>query len=202
MNRFDALLKVGGSLHNSAALRPLIEHLAALAQHQRLLVLPGGGPFAEQVRHVDAHIDLSDSAAHWMAILSMDQYAYLLADLAPSAALVRDLDSAAAACDAGRLAILAPSTLLLQHDPLPHSWDVTSDTIAAWLAGWAQIERLVLLKSVAAEAQPMSLAALAAAGVIDPAFTHALQPQTICWIVDGRLAASHHTLTMTLSFFL
>ena len=44
--------------------------------------------------------------------------------------------------------MLLPAALLAEHDPLPESWDVTSDSIAAWVAGAAGASRLVLLKPV------------------------------------------------------
>jgi aspartokinase-like uncharacterized kinase len=34
-----------------------------------------------------------------------------------------------------------------QHDPLPHAWDVTSDSISAWVANLLGLD-LLLLKSV------------------------------------------------------
>ncbi|MDQ7029089.1 MAG: hypothetical protein Q9O62_04600 [Ardenticatenia bacterium] len=195
---FDALVKVGGSLCTQAALRSSATAWAALATEYRLLVLPGGGPFADQVRAVDTHFRLSDSAAHWMAILAMDQYGYLLADVIPGAILVRDLSAAADACAAGRLPVLAPSALLVRADPLPHSWQVTSDSLAAWLAEYTDIRLLVLLKAVAGVCrddpqtglatvlQEIPRHALAHCRVVDPYFVQALSPHTDCWIIDGR----------------
>ncbi len=191
---FDAIIKVGGSLYHHAEFSTIGATWAKLAQTQRLLLLPGGGPFADQVRTADARFQLSDSAAHWMAILAMDQYAYLLADLIPQAALVRDLAGASAACAAGQLAVLAPTMLLLQSDPLPHSWHITSDSIAAWLAQYADIRLLVLLKSVAGvyEAadstsllRQVSRQALAHYDIVDPYFAQILSPATQCWLIDG-----------------
>ena len=195
---FDAFIKVGGSLFDKSELQASAARWSMLAAQHRLLLLPGGGPFADQVRTADTRFNLSDSAAHWMAILSMDQYAYLLADLAPNAVLVRDLTTAAATCTAGHLAILAPSTLLLQLDPMPHSWQVTSDSIAAWLAAYAHIQLLILLKSVAG-ASPISLRensgaliprvpvqSLPGYNLVDPYFAQTLSAKTTCWILDGR----------------
>lgn len=196
---FDALLKAGGSLYHCPDLPAVAATWARLAQTRRLLLLPGGGPFTHQVRVADAHFHLSDSAAHWMAILGMDQYAYLLADLIPEALLVRDLAAAAESCAAGRLAVLAPSALLFASDSLPHCWQITSDSIAAWLAGYAAIPLLVLLKSVGGVYQSneennatillrqISRQALAGEDVVDPCFNQTLLPTTHCWIIDGRL---------------
>jgi aspartokinase-like uncharacterized kinase len=191
---FDALIKVGGSLYHQPGLPAITAAWAKLAKMHRLLLLPGGGPFADQVRAADARFRLRDSTAHWMAILAMDQYAYLLADLTPQAELVRDVTT----CPAGRLAILAPSTLLLQSDPLPHSWHITSDSIAAWLAKYAGIRLLVLLKSVAGvyETDPqsntpvllrqVSKQTLAHHDAVDSYFAQTLRPGTQCWLIDGR----------------
>ena len=195
---FDALIKVGGSLYQHPGLRASAAAWARLAARHRLLVLPGGGPFADQVRAAGAQVGLSDEAAHWMAILAIDQYGYLLADLAPRAAVTHDLNAAAAVCAAGRLAVLAPSTLLLQVDPLPHSWQVTADSIAAWLAGYVGCQRLALLKSIAGvyraapqEDSPALLEAisrreLAGQDVVDPYFVEALPAECECWLIDGR----------------
>ena len=42
--------------------------------------------------------------------------------------------------------VLAPYRWLREADPLPHSWTVTSDSIAAWVAGQVGARRLVLVK--------------------------------------------------------
>ena len=44
--------------------------------------------------------------------------------------------------------MLIPFDLLRHADPLPHSWRVTSDSIAAWVAELACAHMLVLLKDV------------------------------------------------------
>jgi aspartokinase-like uncharacterized kinase len=121
-----------------------------------------------------------------MAILAMDQFAYLLADLVPDVALVRDHASATKICQEKRLPVFAPSTLLLDHDPLPHSWNVTSDSIAAWLAARWQIKLLALLKTIDLPTNEAQVDDLIASELVDPYFGHALQPETTCWIIDGR----------------
>jgi aspartokinase-like uncharacterized kinase len=95
---------------------------------------------------VDRQLKLSDEAAHWMAVLAMDQYAHLLASRLRSAELVAGPPDIAAVLARARLPVLAPSRWLRDVDPLPHSWDVTSDSIAAWVAGMVGARRLVLVK--------------------------------------------------------
>ncbi len=92
-----------------------------------LLIVPGGSVFADTVRKVNA----SDEAGHWMAILAMEQYGYYLAD-GSAAELVYDI-----CIEDGGVYILLPYELLKKKDELPHTWDVTSDTIAAWAAHMA-----------------------------------------------------------------
>jgi 5-(aminomethyl)-3-furanmethanol phosphate kinase len=165
-----------------------METLASAARRRWLVVVPGGGGFADEVRRVDRRFRLSDSAAHWMAILAMDQYGYLLQRLAPGSALVRHRRELAP----GRLNVLAPSTWLLRADPLPHSWDVTSDSIAAWIARALRVRRLMLVKhmdcvlapDLAARERRAAIAALA--DVVDPYFSRALHPAIGCWIVRGQ----------------
>ena len=93
-----------------------------------VLVVPGGGPFADAVRAADRKYSLGADAAHWMAILGMEQYAFYLRDKNSAAAtyLITDIPRG--------VSILFPYRLLKTEDPLPHTWDVTSDTIAAWVA--------------------------------------------------------------------
>src|SRR5690606_6777814 len=95
---------------------------------------------------VDARLELSDAAAHWMAVLAMDQHAHLLHGRLPGSTLVDAPADASAALDRGQVPILAPYRWLAAADPLPHSWDVTSDSLAAWIAGAVGASRLVLVK--------------------------------------------------------
>src|SRR5262245_8895583 len=68
----DVVVKLGGSvLAHSTYFDDALAALAAAGKSRRLLVIPGGGPFADSVRAVDRQHRLSDDAAHWMAILAM-----------------------------------------------------------------------------------------------------------------------------------
>ena len=148
MSAFDAVLKVGGSLGRGPALLPLCQTLSQLAASYRLLVVPGGGEFADLVRGHDRRYHLSESTAHRMALLAMDQYGHLLAELVPGSQPVPDLGAARQVAAAGRVPVLLPAGLLIQADPLPNSWQVTSDSLGAWIAGLAGCGRFVLLKDV------------------------------------------------------
>lgn len=163
----DIVVKVGGGLLAFPGhLDAVLAALADAASTSRVLIVPGGGPFADAVRAVDRDLTLSDDAAHWMAVLAMDQYAHLLVSRLRSAGLASDAAGIAAELDRGRLPVLAPSRWLRDADPLPHSWDVTSDSIAAWVAGEVGARRLVLVKPPGAGDQ-----------AVDPYFHRALSPE-------------------------
>jgi aspartokinase-like uncharacterized kinase len=114
----DTVVKVGGGLLATVAiLDAVLAVVAAAAASRRLLVICGGGPFADAVRAVDRRIGLPDTAAHWMAVLAMDQYAHLVAARLAGAMLVADPRDTADAVDRGRIPVLAPSRWLRDRDP-------------------------------------------------------------------------------------
>jgi aspartokinase-like uncharacterized kinase len=91
--------------------------------------------FADAIRK--SRVD--DDSAHWMAIASMDQYGWFIASQGIMATALLQAPK--------RPVVFLPYCSLRQHDPLPHSWDVTSDSIAAWVADLLGLD-LLLLKSV------------------------------------------------------
>jgi hypothetical protein len=122
------VVKVGGSLFPEAG-----SVMSVLRESQMpVLVIPGGGPFARLVRSMH----LPDEPAHWMAILAMDQFGWYLA--AGGVPVTHELSPI------GRMEILLPYRVMRERDPLPHTWDVTSDTIAAWVASELGTDLLIL----------------------------------------------------------
>jgi aspartokinase-like uncharacterized kinase len=143
----DLIVKIGGGLLASVDdLDGVLTTVAAIAGRCRVLVVPGGGPFADTVRAVDQRLAVGDDAAHWMAVLAMDQYAHLLVSRLEAGAVVRTLADAVKMFEARKVPVLAPSRWLEDEDPLPHGWDVTSDSIAAWVAAASGARELVLVK--------------------------------------------------------
>jgi 5-(aminomethyl)-3-furanmethanol phosphate kinase len=186
------VVKVGGGLGDDA-LRPLCATLGELGERHPLLVVPGGGGFADAVREADRRFGLRAAASHRMAILGMEQFGWLLSELIPGAERRGDL----ARVGAGRATVLLPAALPL--DALPASWEVTSDSIAAWVAGETGAGRLVLVKGVDGlfvdwppRGQPLgrlSVAELAAlrTGGVDAYLPTVLEgAQFETWVVGGR----------------
>jgi probable H4MPT-linked C1 transfer pathway protein len=181
-SRIHTVVKVGGALlGRPGALDIVVPVLSRVAvRGEPVLVVPGGGPFADTVRRIDTEIGLSDHASHWMAILALDQYAELLASRIPRSRVVRSAGEATSALAAGELPILAPSDWLRRADPLPHSWDVTSDSIAAWVAGQVGAEHLVVAKAVKVDVSTL----------VDPHFARTLPEGVEALIVDPTELAS------------
>ena len=85
------VVKVGGGLLASpGALGHVCDTLSRVARRRAVVVVPGGGPFADAVREFERRFGLSADAGHWMALLAMDQYAQVLAERIPDAELVED----------------------------------------------------------------------------------------------------------------
>lgn len=141
------VIKIGGGLTAIPhALDRVCTEVSKAAKEHRLVIIPGGGPFADAVREFAQRSTLSEAAAHWMAMLAMDQYAHVLAERIPGAVLVEEPAEASGLVCEGRAVVLAPSRWMRSADVLPRSWEVTSDSIAAFIAGALDARRLVLIK--------------------------------------------------------
>lgn len=125
------VVKVGGSLFDRVV--PLLEIFREAGRP--VLIVPGGGKFADLVRR----LDVSEDAAHWMAIAGMEQFSWYIAS--------HGIPATSALALPAEVTVLLPYCALRKLDPLPHSWNVTSDTIAAWVARELSAD-LLLLKSV------------------------------------------------------
>jgi 5-(aminomethyl)-3-furanmethanol phosphate kinase len=165
-----SVIKVGGKLASQPQLLDRVcTAVATLSRSYRIVVVPGGGPFAAAIREFEQRVGISADAAHWMAILAMDQYAHVLAGRIRGAILVEESGALKGAASLNRVAVLAPSRWMRSADVLPHTWDVTSDSIAAFVAGALDAARLVLIKPTEN-------------GAVDPYF-HTALPVGMSWSV-------------------
>jgi aspartokinase-like uncharacterized kinase len=145
----DAVIKVGGSLAEDAErLKALCRKLRELAKKYALIVMPGGGRFANVVRELDQRFNLSSAVSHRMAILGMDQIGLLLCQMIPDSCATYLLDDAKQLSEVGVVPVFFPSRLMFKEDPLENSWDVTSDSIAAYVASRLSVAKLVLVTDV------------------------------------------------------
>ncbi|MCU0632390.1 MAG: uridylate kinase [Methanolinea sp.] len=162
------VLKIGGSLQGCA------REICTLLKEQAVpvLIVPGGGAFADLARECK----VEGSAAHWMAIAAMEQYGWFLSSFG--------LPVTARLCTPARPIILLPYGPLRSLDPLPHRWEVTSDTIAAWCAHTLHIP-LVLLKSV----DGIHSGGRLCASVLSPLPTEDVDPCFLPFVLEHRVPA-------------
>jgi aspartokinase-like uncharacterized kinase len=161
------VVKLGGSLADDPALAHWLHELAR-NRSACFVVVPGGGPFADAVRAAQRRWRFADEVAHVMAVGAMDQFAYLLCGIEKGSLPCSTLEQIEAAWVSGRLPVWLPARLVTRDQQLPRNWDVTSDTISAWLANALGASGLVLVKSCDLASDLKDLAPLAASGVIDP----------------------------------
>lgn len=167
------LCKIGGSLLDWSdfpdRLQKFLDQLDAPA-----VLLVGGGGCADIVRQWDRIYNLGEEKSHHLAIHSLSLTAQLLVTLLQDASLVSNQEQLDLAIANQHIAVLEPGCWIESMEAsssveLPHHWNVTSDTIALWLAAKLGMNRLILLKSVDFPSE-IGLETAAQAGLIDAGF--------------------------------
>jgi aspartokinase-like uncharacterized kinase len=178
------VLKLGGSLAEGDALPRFLAPLSRGGG--RLVVVPGGGVFADAVRAEQRRHGFSDAAAHRMALLAMESYAAMLIDLAPHLNPCRTIGDMHEALGRGAVPLWLPSAMALAESSIAQSWKVTSDSLAAWLARLLEASILALAKSAPAP-RPLDAQRLAADGMVDAEFPRYLAQSgaALEWLCPG-----------------
>ncbi|KTE91125.1 hypothetical protein AT727_05880 [Desulfitobacterium hafniense] len=199
------LIKIGGSLirqESGKLLRQLCNLIAGCGQKRSILIVPGGGPFADLIRAYERHWDLEEETCHFMALAAMDQYAYILRERIPGSTVdalgsLECSQSGGLPCSADSLSSSGVRILLCSHflrqvpaTALPRSWETTSDSIAAYLAKQLNCSLLVLVKSKTIEPT-----------LLEPdidSFFHQLLPLPMpAWFINGTDPESLQALLET-----
>lgn len=177
------VIKLGGSLLGSDELRHWLR-LVAQYGDGRVIIVPGGGVFADVVRDVYQQMPMTESCAHALAVSAMNQFGTLLIDQIPALVPAHSELEIAERSWQHRGIVWMPSKMVMaEGDDIPHSWDVTSDSLALWLANKISAEHLILVKS--APPANASLQDMIVQGVIDPAFSQfSVDSQVKSWVVN------------------
>lgn len=174
------VVKIGGSLLDLVDLVTRLEAWTAKQPTAINVWVVGGGRLADEVRERECSGVIDSEDAHWQAIEAMEASATQLFSASSNWSLVRSFENLLEAISEGREAsnryepnrVFLPLEWLRSTDVLPHSWDVTSDSIAATLAADLKFDEVVLLKSV--DAFPEDATTLAAKGIVDRYFPIAI----------------------------
>ncbi|MDR6390554.1 amino acid kinase family protein [Paraburkholderia phenoliruptrix] len=162
------VVKIGGSLSHEPALRQWLMELCEVGGG-RIVIVPGGGDFADKVRQYQSEWCFDDLAAHNMCLLAMTQYALLMQGVLPELVLASSEAKIRRALRDGHVAVWVPTALMRDTPDAMSNWDTTSDSLAAWLSTMLNAERLIVVKSCPIAGNER-LDTLAAAGVVDRRF--------------------------------
>jgi len=161
------VVKLGGSLFDQPHFGERFRSGIEKYECETVLIVPGGGRFADAVREYDAVHRLGEETSHWLALHSMVLSARFLKLLWPDVEIVSIIPSALG------VFILNVHAYFTQHDGVPHSWAVTSDSLAAVIATRTNATRLILWKSVELPAE-LSWSEAAECGFVDAYFPTAI----------------------------
>lgn len=177
------VLKLGGSLLESGRLAPVLEIVAK--RKRPVIVVPGGGKFADQVRDAQSQNGFDDATAHRLALFAMHQMANVIVSRQPHFATAATKEEFGLAGVNGLVPVWLPGPMAGADSSIPKSWDMTSDSLAAWLATETGAAEVALVKSCAVD-PAATLEQLAAAGIVDPLFRGYVERAGLRWSVIGE----------------
>ena len=166
------VVKLGGSLFDYPKLSEWLKILSEEGAG-KVVIVPGGGPFADQVRDAQKQWKFNDQQAHQMALHAMDQYGLMLAGIAevqdcrliPARSERKLQDS----LTRHQTPVWLPSKWLEHNTEIPQNWTATSDSISAWLAKELNAEKLIFIKRVEVD-ESVSPEALGKENIVDGSF--------------------------------
>ncbi|MBM3351395.1 MAG: uridylate kinase [Betaproteobacteria bacterium] len=167
------VLKLGGSLLGSPELPRWLDQLVKVSDG-KVVIVPGGGLFANTVRDAQRLTQVSDACAHELALIAMDQFGLLMQGMNQGLVTASSELEIAERSWQHRAIIWLPSKMVLADGHISRNWQITSDSISAWLARKLSAEYLVLVKSAPLatyrELSPVDGRILSQHGLLDPCF--------------------------------
>jgi 5-(aminomethyl)-3-furanmethanol phosphate kinase len=146
------VIKLGGSLAVSGKLKACLDKVEQAYRGRPMVIVPGGGVFADQVRQAQRQWQFDDRTAHQMAILAMQQMALVFKALKPNFNLVTAIAEINNKTNRQPAIVWSPDVKELDSAGIPSTWNVTSDSLSAWLAKTLGADELILVKSVTIDA--------------------------------------------------
>lgn len=169
------VLKLGGSLNDSEYLIDWLRQAVHVAgRGASLILVPGGGAYADQVRRAQMRWGFDDQSAHRMALLAMEQTAAMLCALQHGLTEAGTERAIRQTLARGGVPVWRPSGMALADPGIAADWTVTSDSLALWLAGRVGARGVLLVKSADWSTVCDDVASLQGCGLLDRAFRHFL----------------------------
>ena len=163
------VIKLGGSLSRTDALVDCLNAAEKNYQGRAVVIVPGGGAFADQVRLAQRRWRFDDTTAHYMALLAMQQMGLMFKGLKPDFVIAHTVEAIQDQLGRQKTVIWSPDIIELDNAGIEASWDITSDSLAAWLAKALSATELILIKSAAIDAA-LTQQQLAEQDILDKAF--------------------------------
>ena len=184
MSRPITVIKLGGSLLDWPGWPSRLTQLIATRAKARVVLVVGGGKFADALRHLDKVHTLGDARSHALALRVLDATAEVAAAILPGSKVVEEVADLPRVWEMGLIPILAPRRFMDQDDrsvdPLPHAWTTTTDSIAARLAVRLGAVEFIHCQSTPCPPEVQSWQAAADSGLVDPECPHGVEkiPET------------------------
>lgn len=150
MTFHTVIFKIGGKiLENHENINTTIAQLSQLYKEKiikKIILIPGGGSYANFIRNLHDKLEFDEELAHWMAILSMNYNGKELNEKFPEIIAIDNISKLKKLNKT--FSIFLPFKYLKKNNQLPHNWDVTSDSIVLFLAKELELNKCFLIKDV------------------------------------------------------
>ena len=167
------VVKLGGSLIQSPYLQDWLTAIAKLGQG-KVVIVPGGGLFADQVRVAQRCLQFNDLTAHKMALRAMEQFGLFLQSMEPCLIPANSETEINDLLISKHIPIWFPYNMVAEDTEIQANWDITSDSLALWLTEQLNYKNLILIKSTIPKDNNYSAKYLSQEGYLDKAFANAL----------------------------
>ena len=157
MNMNDIILvKLGGNiLEIKKNLANTISQLEELIEKNliinKVVIIPGGGSKSNFIRFIDKKLEIGDDLAHWEAIYAMNWNGLQIHKTFPKIPFysqISELKDDLNKKNNRYPLIFLPFDYLYENDILPHSWNITSDSITIFIAKNLGLHECFLIKNI------------------------------------------------------
>ncbi len=184
------VLKLGGSLLKTEDLTDSVKQLSDHGAGQ-LVIVPGGGIYADQVRHLYETLQLDEVTAHRLALRAMEQYGEMLISMDPRLHAAISIESIIHWLENHQIPVWFPYDMTFGNPAIKASWEFTSDSLSYWLAKQLRCENLVLVKATEPDGDNYSADYLSSSGFLDQAFKNMFKDTFVqpWWLYYRNLSA-------------